>query len=79
MAAAGVQVEQAGRLLLLVGARVQDLVAGLEGAAEDAHEDDLAALVHLDLEGERGERLGVLRRPLELLLDVARVDPVHRR
>ncbi|HYG69313.1 MAG TPA: hypothetical protein VD838_16695, partial [Anaeromyxobacteraceae bacterium] len=52
-----VDVEQARDLFLLVRADVEQLGAGLDRAAEDAHEHDLAALVHRDLERERAERL----------------------
>ncbi len=71
--------EQARDLLLLVRAAVQDLGARLERAAEHAHEHDLAALVHRDLECERRERLVVLGHPHELLARVARIDAGHRR
>ena len=56
-----------------------DLRTRFDHAAEDAHEHDLAAFVHRDLERERSERLVVLRRARQLLARVARIDAGHRR
>jgi hypothetical protein len=79
LALVGVDAEQARHLLLLAGADVQELVAGREGAGEDAQEHDLAALVHRDLEGQGGQRLAVLGLAGELVLGLARIDAGDRR
>ena len=47
---------------VLAGARVVDHVARLDRPAEDAQEDRLAALVHRDLERQRGQWAVVARR-----------------
>ena len=82
LALVGVDAEQARDLLLLVRCGRSAPRRRPRSSREHAHEHDLAALVHRDLERERGERLVVLRRARELLARVARIDaraPAARR
>ena len=68
LAPVGVHLEQPRHLLVLLQARVVDLVADRERARVDAQEDRLAPLVHRHLEGQRRQRQLVVGRPLDDLL-----------
>ena len=79
LAVVGVHLEDAADPLALALRRVEDVRAGLERARVDPEERELAdERVGRDLEGERAERLAVVRRPDDLVA-AARVEADHRR
>ena len=79
LAVVGVHLEDAADPLPLVLDRVVDVRAGLERAGVDPEERELAdERVGGDLEGQRAERLVVVRGPDDLGAGL-RVEPDHRR